>query len=263
MLAQLDTFYFLTKGSQHTCLEANESRLVTKIRWVIEAVNGLIKKWKALDHVVPNSQIPNIGDYSRIVCAVCNAFRPPRITENPDHLVITNRMISLLRRPNALQERVEKEGWSRKRLIWESLNANAVSDFSRLSMNELTQLTIGSYQLKQAKSYTGEHVHDDGLYELSVHKQCRNVIRVQIQSRHTLSKIYNLWIEYVEEVNPIKSWYCQCKAGARTVLVVVLTLLLFSSTWDIFVIPYHLDPVKNMTLILMMLLTLLQTGLMQ
>lgn len=42
--------YFLREGSQHITSEANESRLVTKIRWVIEVVNGLLKKWRALDH---------------------------------------------------------------------------------------------------------------------------------------------------------------------------------------------------------------------
>ncbi|KYN28908.1 hypothetical protein ALC57_01669 [Trachymyrmex cornetzi] len=36
--------HFLKDGSQHTSSEANESRLVTKIRWIIEAVNGLLKK---------------------------------------------------------------------------------------------------------------------------------------------------------------------------------------------------------------------------
>ena len=30
---------------QHSDLEANESRLVTKVRWVVESVNGLIKQW--------------------------------------------------------------------------------------------------------------------------------------------------------------------------------------------------------------------------
>lgn len=43
---------FLEKGTQFETEEANETRLVTKIRWVVEATNGLIKKWAYFDKVV-------------------------------------------------------------------------------------------------------------------------------------------------------------------------------------------------------------------
>ena len=76
--------HFLEKNKQHSTLEAKESRLGTKIRWVVEAVNGLIKIWKALDNTFPNHQIPYIGDHVRIVCALCNAFRPPRVKDKSE-----------------------------------------------------------------------------------------------------------------------------------------------------------------------------------
>lgn len=63
--------HFLREGRQHSIEDANESRLVTKIRWVVESVNGLIKSWKMLTQVFPNSQIPYVGDYVRIVSALC------------------------------------------------------------------------------------------------------------------------------------------------------------------------------------------------
>ena len=47
--------------------EGNSSRLVTKVRWVVESFNGRLKKWQYLDKVLPNSQIPNIADYTRLV----------------------------------------------------------------------------------------------------------------------------------------------------------------------------------------------------
>jgi hypothetical protein len=209
--------HFLREGSQHTTSEANESRLVTKIRWVIEAVNGLLKKWKALDHVFPNSQVPYVGDYVRIVSALCNAFRPPRISDDPNDTTIAERMLRLSQMPNLLQERVEREGWSRKRVMWQPVVADSLPDFPQLTLDELAHLTIGSYQLKQAQSYAEEHTAGDGMYELFVHRQERNILRLQIQSRHTSSKVYNLWIEYSQGINPIISWYCQCKVGARTV----------------------------------------------
>ena len=38
---------YLSKGLfQHPTKEANQSRLVTKVRWVVEAYHGRLKKWK-------------------------------------------------------------------------------------------------------------------------------------------------------------------------------------------------------------------------
>lgn len=144
--------HFLMDGSQHTCLEANESSMVTKIRWVIEAVNGLLKKWKELEHVVPKSQIPNIVGYARIFYALFNALWPPQISENSDEQVITDRVLRLVRKICIMQERAAKEGWSKKRVIWKSLNDDAVSDFPTLTPDELMQLTLGTYQLKEVRS---------------------------------------------------------------------------------------------------------------
>ena len=70
-------------------------------------------------------------------------------------------------------------------------------------------ITLGVYQLKQAKSYTEEHLSDDGMHSFLVHKQERKILRVQIQSRHTSFKVYNLWIETNAGPNPISVWYCQ------------------------------------------------------
>jgi len=71
------------------------------------------------------------------------------------------------------------------------MEAQTLKDFPKLTLNELRNLTLGTYQIKQAKSYTEEHFNDSGLYELLVHKERSDIIRVQLQSRHTSSKIYN------------------------------------------------------------------------
>lgn len=208
--------HFLPKNQkQHTPTEANESRLVTSIRWVVEASNGLIKTFKALENTMPNSQVPYIGDYVRIVAAICNAFRPPRILEDESAAIIGQRMLSLSKQRNDLAEKVEDENWSRKTVIWEKIDENAVTDFPRLTFEELKELTLGVYQLKQASSYTTEHFNDDGMYELYSYKESADILRVKIQSWHTSSKIYSLWIQYHR--TGVLGWYCQCKVGARTV----------------------------------------------
>ncbi|XP_052696026.1 uncharacterized protein LOC128174533 [Crassostrea angulata] len=69
---------------QMTTLDANASRLVTKIRWVVEAANARIKRWKYLAHVLPTNQVPFIGDYVRIVCALSNRYCKPLSTGSED-----------------------------------------------------------------------------------------------------------------------------------------------------------------------------------
>lgn len=137
--------HFLKKRTQHSTREINESRLVTKVHWIVEAINGLIKKWKALNQVFPNSQISFIGDYVRIICAICNAFRPSRVNDNPDDETIANHILHLASQPNLLQKRIERDGWARKRVIWEELTNNVLNDFPKLILDELTSLTLGIY----------------------------------------------------------------------------------------------------------------------
>ena len=33
--------------------------------------------WRLIEKTMPNTQIPYVGDYAQIICALCNKFRPP------------------------------------------------------------------------------------------------------------------------------------------------------------------------------------------
>lgn len=46
-----------------------------QIQRVVESVNARIKTWKYLGKQLPISQIPCIGDFVRIVSAICNKYR--------------------------------------------------------------------------------------------------------------------------------------------------------------------------------------------
>ena len=77
---------FLPKGQkQFTCEEANTSRMVTKIRWVVESVNGRLKQWKYLQNIVPNNQIPDIGENVKLIGAICNKYKPPLSSGNQEN----------------------------------------------------------------------------------------------------------------------------------------------------------------------------------
>nr|XP_022290376.1 LOW QUALITY PROTEIN: uncharacterized protein LOC111102014 [Crassostrea virginica] len=55
---------FMKRGEKQLSTEdANLSRLVTKVRWVVESANSRIKRWKFLDKVLPTNQVPYVGDF--------------------------------------------------------------------------------------------------------------------------------------------------------------------------------------------------------
>ena len=86
--------YFIAKSQkQLSTEEANETRLVTKVRWVVESTNGRIKL-EALSSVMPNSQVPFIGGYIRIVCATCNAFKPPLLLNREGEEIMEKRILA-------------------------------------------------------------------------------------------------------------------------------------------------------------------------
>ena len=178
--------HFLNKfEKQHTTKEANRFRLVTKVRCVVESDNGRIKKWKALSNTLPNNPIPYVGDYFRIVCSLCNAFRLPFVTSTDSEEVIARRLMALAKCANKLQDKVMKSGWDKKRVIWKKINDTKLDNFQELTEDELRDLTMGVYQLQQAKTYTDEHFYENGLYEIMAHKEEDDVLIAQIRSRHT------------------------------------------------------------------------------
>ena len=212
---------FLRKGlSQHTVEEANQSRLVTKVRWAVEAYHGRIKKWLFFDKVILHDFIDIVGPLNRILTAAINAFRPPLVCTDESDAEMAREMLRKAEcQRNALFGKIEKGPFS-SRGKWLSLDAQeAIPDFSVLSKAQLQMLTFGTYQLKQAKSYTSEHLSEDGDYNINVHNQAPGLLRVRIQSRHINAKRYFCWVEYntANIDDKIVAWFCQCLAGQRTV----------------------------------------------
>ncbi|GFT53473.1 DDE Tnp4 domain-containing protein [Trichonephila clavipes] len=79
---------FLDKQVRLSTKDANKTRLVTSVRWAVEVVNGELTNWRALNNIIPNVQIPYIGDYVKIVSAILNAFHPARLNNIEDDNVI-------------------------------------------------------------------------------------------------------------------------------------------------------------------------------
>ena len=190
--------------------------LYIQVRWVVEAANGRLKQWKYLEKTLPNTQIPFIGDYVRIVAALCNKYRPPLCKAADDDQSLAAKMLYLSKNVNSLQTRVDEEGLDKRQLTWVKVDAVDVApDFPRYNETEIRELTLGVYQLRMARSYTYEHIDVDGKFEILVNDDIPKLLSSKIQSRHVSAKQYKCWISYGEGV--INGWYCKCKAGSRVV----------------------------------------------
>ena len=73
-----------------------------------------------------------------------------------------------------------------------------IDTFPEWTKDEVRVLTMGIYQLKQAKFHTNEHFDENGSYEMMTHKEDDGVLKAQIRSRHTSNKTMNLWVEYTQ-----------------------------------------------------------------
>ncbi|CAF1258167.1 unnamed protein product [Didymodactylos carnosus] len=167
---------FLPKNQkQFTTSEANSNRFVTKVRFVIECVNGRIKQWRFFNKVVPHSSLPFGHGYFSIVCSLINAFRPPFVQHTSAHEEIAREMQKKRDEKNKLLSKLnDKEFMKIKK--WTSLKASDTAvDFPKFSKEELEKLTYSVFQVKMAKSYAVEHVNDDGEYAIRVSTDTKNL----------------------------------------------------------------------------------------
>lgn len=209
---------FLKKGQkQLTVEESNTSRLVTKIRWVVESANGRIKNWKYMDKVVPNSQIPYIGDYVKIICAICNKYMKPLSSgDEEEDLLLGSKLKYLAKQNNALMQKVIDEGMDKitsRSVNWKNMDVTDIN-FPKLTEEDLRNLTLGVYQVGLAKSYTIQHLNG-GDYCIRIHGMEQDLLCAKLDSRHTSAKHYLLWIKFDECA--VIGWYCKCRTGTRVV----------------------------------------------
>eukprot|EP00732_Lithocolla_globosa_P004325 Lithocolla_globosa_v1_NODE_3946_length_1545_cov_8.134228.p1 type:complete len:267 gc:universal NODE_3946_length_1545_cov_8.134228:592-1392(+) len=219
---------FIPKNEKvNSTADANYSRLVTKVRWVVEAYHARIKQWRYLANRQPNYHIAREEKIVKILSAACNAYKPPLCQDKPGDRKMAERMLEKAKETqNHVFDKVKK-GTLSSRGKWIDLNITSdeqwcnltdtevLKRFPKWTQQQLVQFTFGVYQIKQAKSYTNEHMNDAGDYNVQFHNQTDELVRVRLQSRHKNSTKYFLWIEHNGET--VTGHYCQCKAGKRTV----------------------------------------------
>lgn len=214
---------------QLSTLKANKSRLVTLCRWVVEVVNGRFKRdFKVFRGDYFNLASRNLMTDFRIAAAIINNFHPV-ITDHVDAQSILNRAHERLHIPNELADYVINHNVNRHHANFVFINSELpqLNVFPMMEMQDLILFALGIYQIKQAKSYYGEHIRENGTFRVEVdtnllrHSRNSFLIRGRIQSRHQSNKKYYTYILLNLNADNwcqrIAQYYCSCIIGKRTV----------------------------------------------
>jgi hypothetical protein len=98
---------FLERRRQFSTTESNQSRCITKVRWIVEAVNGQMKQFKFLSNTIQNSSLPHLEAYISIVCSIINRYRLPMVTSNVQNEKIGQQMLLLKEKKNKFEQVME------------------------------------------------------------------------------------------------------------------------------------------------------------
>ena len=66
---------------------------------------------------------------------------------------MAKRMMTLAKSDSMLHQKVIENKWDKRRNIWKPMDASEMPEFPQLNEEELRNLTMGVYQIRQAKSY--------------------------------------------------------------------------------------------------------------
>lgn len=212
--------------SQLTTDQANESRLVTICRWVVEVVNGRFKRdFKLFRQKYFNNALPHMFSEFRIAAAITNHFHIPIEDSQYAEAIVTEIRLKL-HTPNILYEYVERKHLNRRRTDFTRIDASDI-DFPRFSEEQIILLALGTYQLKLVKSYCSEHLQN-GMYTIEIYREAALedlpdfgidedawLLRGRIQSRHVRARKYYCYL--LVRNNDIIQRYCTCLTGRRTV----------------------------------------------
>lgn len=92
-----------------------------------------------------------------------NKFHPP-IENNPQATAYLTKARQRFNVDNVLANTAKTENLKRRRATVQSNDCNHphLNSFPRLAIGDLKMIALGTYELKQARSYYGEHVHTNG-----------------------------------------------------------------------------------------------------
>lgn len=242
--------------SQLSTADANQSRLVTALRFIVEVRNGYMKTVFKIFNTVWNSlALPHLMTDFQICASLLNCYHGNIESNSP----FANEMAALmLSRMNVANEvfKITSKKQIQQRLkscpVFEDLDS-----LPTLQSHHLVKISLGKYQIKQAQSYCSQHMKSNGgsfkMFSLPdelcrTHfasyftEECNSILLLaQLDSRFRNRKYYNTFVlvnKIGHDEKTVLGYCCECYNGLRTVgccshVMTVIWYALFVKNRDI------------------------------
>lgn len=190
--------------TQLTTRDANKTRAVTLCRWVVEVVNGIFKtKFKLFRQAFFNRASKHIMIDFSVAGALINKYHL-RVQDREDAAEILQIVNQNMNKNNDLSDYVRNQNLNTSRADFRNITVSNenLTEFPALNVSDLILIACGTYQLKQARSYYGEHIRFNGMYCIEVCTNARNrimngnifghnclLVRARIASRDVSRKV--------------------------------------------------------------------------
>lgn len=245
------TPHFLEKSAanqQFTTQQANETRLVTANRYAVETRNGHFKSiFKIFGKVWTNNTLPHLMTDLRVAAALINVYFKTVESHKGHSTEIATKMLNRLHRPNHLSTIVARRSFQKN--IKNFVQFHDFDALPQLSVQQLMQISLGPYQIRQAPSYCQMHckannsefvvfecpdeVAHEFLSDFISDKRKLKLLMMRLKSRFRSQKTHDVYVlvdvkSKSEEC--VLEYCCSCQNGLRTVGTCshVMSLIWFS-----------------------------------
>lgn len=215
--------------------DANQTRLVTANRFIVETRNGHLKTIFKIFNCDKNPlAIPQLMRDFQICCGLINKYHSTFESNGENALIIAYKMKSRLNMENVLAQIVRKRAF--ELIMKKFILVDDFDSLPTLTERDLLMRSLGKYQIKQAASYTQDHMKENGnqfslfilpdniSYEFvapfSSDGKSPAILMIQLKSRHKSRKYYNGFVlidRDGEGEDVVLGYYCDCYVGSRTV----------------------------------------------
>lgn len=131
--------------------QGNRSRLVTKTRFVVEARNGH-QIFRAFGEQWSTLNLKHLQNDLRIAAAIINKYFEKVVADAGNEEATAIAMLNRVTMPNQIHPIVQTTLFQNQLAQFQQVDKNNF-DFPAFTKEELHKITLGSYQLQQARSY--------------------------------------------------------------------------------------------------------------
>lgn len=221
--------------SQLTTAEANASRLVTALRFVVEARNGHLKGiWKIFSMTWSSIPLKHLDVDVRICAALLNRYFCSIESNKGIADEVSRRMLEKLNTRNEFSDIVKTSEFQENMKNFAQFDD--LDSLPILTPLHLIYIALGTYQIKEAASYCQENMKNNGsIFKIStfpeglnnyffgsyqVNEQQPRLLHAMFRSRFRSDKKHNTFVlvdTNGQDENAILGYYCSCYSGMRTV----------------------------------------------